>query len=96
MYGTVTHLRFQAGVDPIRVLQSQGEAPPIPGFLFQYIYRPEADPQVVILVAGFESKAAYEAYTAHADRSAQTESYRALLADNPEVTSGEIIGASSS
>jgi quinol monooxygenase YgiN len=93
MYGTVTRLRFKSEVDGGRVLQSLGEVSNVPGLLFQYVYHVEATPDVWFLAAGFENKEAYQVYAASHDQDASTDTFRALLADEPEVNGGEIVAA---
>jgi hypothetical protein len=90
MYGTVTRLQFKPEVDGMTVLQARDASLPIIGLVFQYIYRLEATPNVLILVAGFESKAAFQAYVARNEGDASTDSFRRLLDGEPDVNGGDI------
>ncbi len=90
MYGTVTRLHFKPEVNGLAVLQARDASMPIPGLVFQYIYQLEATPNVLIIVAGFESKAAYQAYVARNEGDASTDSFRRLLDDEPDVNGGDV------
>jgi heme-degrading monooxygenase HmoA len=65
----------------------------VPGFVTQYVYRSDVDPNEYWLAVVFESK---EAYRANAASPAQDITYRRLrelLTDDPEWHDGEIVTA---
>jgi quinol monooxygenase YgiN len=90
MYGTIARVK----IDPTKIEElttlgdSMGTAP---GQVAGYVYRMDADPGELFLVAVFESK---EAYWANAQSSEQHERFmqlRALLLEDPEWHDGEIV-----
>lgn len=93
MYGTIARLRLKPGTEQQLADMSQADAPAIPGFVFQYLYRTDADPQEVYLVVGFESKEAYQANAKSPEQDQRYQRYRALLSAEPEWHDGEIIVA---
>ena len=93
MYGTVARIRIKPGAEAELQRLSQENVPQIPGFLFQYVYRLDSDPQSAILVIGFASKEAYRANATSPDQHARYEQYRALLEGEPEWNDGEIVFA---
>lgn len=91
MYGTIARLRLKPGSEQKMAQMSEEDAPEIKGFAFQYLYRTDADPNVVYLVVGFESKEAYQANAASAEQHQRYQRYRELLETDPEWHDGEII-----
>ena len=53
MYGTVARIRIKPGSDAELERMSREDATQMPGFLFQYVYRLDSDPQSAFLVVGF-------------------------------------------
>lgn len=99
MYGTVARARVKQGrLDDVIALMQEWDrdfAPKIKGAKAGYLYRLDADPNAVIMVAIFEDKASY---TANADNPEQDKWFRRLrdnLEADPEWSDGEIVHASS-
>jgi heme-degrading monooxygenase HmoA len=93
MYGTVAKVRLKPGTDPDEILKIEDEfaARKVRGYIAEYVYQTDADPQVYYIVALFESE---EAYRANADDPAQHQEYlklRALLESDPEWNDGKVI-----
>jgi len=91
MYGTIARIRIQPGKEEELRQLGQEMAQQIPGFVFQHVYRTDADPHEFYLVVAFESKQAYQANAASPEQHRRYEQYRALLAADPEWHDGEII-----
>ena len=95
MYGTVARLRLKPGmgdraVEEIR--QREGEEVPQPaGFVAQYVYRMDADPDEVYLAVVFQSREAYRANAESPEQNARYQQMVELLAGPPEWHDGEII-----
>jgi heme-degrading monooxygenase HmoA len=77
-------------------LSQEAEGTVIPGFVFQHVYRMDANPDEVFLVVAFESRDAYLANARSAERHKRYENYRAVLAADPEWHDGEIAFSSPS
>jgi heme-degrading monooxygenase HmoA len=65
----------------------------IPGYVAQYVYRMDADPDELYLTVLFESREAYHANAASPDQAARYEQLIALMAAPPEWHDGEVIFA---
>ncbi len=92
MYGTVARLQVRpGGFGALQEMNRAEELPQIPGFVFQHIYRLDADPNTFILVVAFESKEAYLANATSPEQAARYEQYRAQLTADPEWSDGEIV-----
>ena len=94
MYGTVARLRVKPGMeDELRADFERQKQFSIPGLVGECLYRMDQDPQVIVLVALFESKAAY---VANAQAPHQHEDYLRMmtfLEAEPEWNDGEIVMA---
>ncbi len=92
MYGTVARLTLLPGKEAaMRALADDYAAETVPGYLGEYVFRMDAEPDVYYMMALFESR---DAYHANAQSPAQHERYlkfRALLAAEPEWHDGEVI-----
>ncbi len=75
MYGTIARFRMKPGMEQQLEEFSRQEVPQIPGFVFQHVYRMDADSNEYYLVVAFESR---EAYQANATSSEQHERYRQI------------------
>jgi len=96
MYGTVAKIRIKPGMDEQlaeRERSMAANSPQIPGFVAQYVYRMDADPDELYLVVLFESKEAYQANAASPDQAGRYEQMVAMMAAPPEWHDGEIISA---
>jgi heme-degrading monooxygenase HmoA len=96
VYGTVARLRVKPGIEGaieryVREAEAEVAAGDLPGFVFEHVFRLDADRDEYMLIVAFESK---EAYVANASRPEQHERYlryRELLAADPEWHDGEIV-----
>ena len=92
MYGTIARIK----IDPsklqelIEVGQRMDTAP---GQIARYVYRMDADPGEMFLVAVFESKDAYWANAQSPEQHERFVELRALLLEDPEWHDGEIVNA---
>lgn len=72
MYGTIARMQIKPGSeDQLQKLSAQESANDIPGFVFQYVYRSDANPNEVFLTSGFESRDAYVANAKSAEQHAR-------------------------
>ena len=96
MYGTVARMRVKPGLAaPLEALSRRlAEAETgIPGYIAQYVYRLDADPDELYLTVLFESREAYHANAASPAQAARYEALVALLAAPPEWHDGKVIFA---
>jgi len=93
VYGTVARLQVKPGKEAELQRLGQEMAPQIPGFVFQHVYRTEADPNELYLVVGFESEKAYRDNAESPAQQQRYEQYRSLLDADPEWHDGEIIAS---
>jgi quinol monooxygenase YgiN len=91
MYGTIARLKVKPGKDEELRRMGQEMAPEIPGFVFQHVYRTDADPNELYLVVGFESEQAYRANATSTEQQQRYEQFGALLDADPEWHDGTII-----
>ena len=91
MYGTIARLRLKPGMEERLREFGRERAPQIPGFVFQHVFRTDADPDEYYLVVGFESREAYRANAESAEQRERYEQYRQWLAAEPEWHDGEIV-----
>lgn len=94
MYGTIARFRIKPGVKDefIKTMDSFGNAV-IPGWMADYYFQTENDPDEFYLVAIFKDK---QTYVANADNAEQHERYlafRSFLLDDPEWHDGFILSA---
>ena len=83
MYGTVARMHVKAGMEGELERMSQDHAA-IPGMVFQYAYRMDADPQEFYLAVGFESEEAYRKNAESPEQHARYEQYMQFLDAEPE------------
>ncbi len=92
MYGTIARIQVKPGkMDELIASGREGAAPP--GFVAEYVYRMDADPNTYYLVVLFESR---ESYFANADSPEQDARYRQMLEyleDEPEWHDGTVVFA---
>jgi hypothetical protein len=94
MYGTIAHFRIKPGVKDefIKAMDSFGDQP-ISGWVADYYFQMDRDPDEFYLVAIFKDN---ETYVTNADSAAQHERYlvfRSFLVDDPEWHDGFILSA---
>ncbi len=62
MYGTVARIRLKAGAEAeMTRLSQEWSQDEIPGFVFQHVYLLDKNPNELMLVVAFDSKASYDA-----------------------------------
>lgn len=92
MYGTVARMVLKPGMrDRFMALGREVEAQGIPGWVAEYMYQSDTNPDEVFMAVVFESR---EAYRKNAESPAMDASYRRmreLLAADPEWHDGEVI-----
>jgi quinol monooxygenase YgiN len=92
MYGTVARFRIKPGLEEqLNALTREYEELQIPGFITEYVYRMDQNPNELYMAVIFESK---EAYVANANHPSQHQRYlkmRELLVEDPEWHDGEVI-----
>ena len=94
MYGTIARLRAKPGAEKQLLEMTKRESGlHIPGFIRQYIYRLNADPNEFYLVVIFENKQTYTANADSPEQDARYQQFRALLAEDPVWHDGEIVYA---
>ena len=96
MYGTVAKIRVKPGMSAQLEALSQRmaeEEMQIPGYVAQYVYRMDTDPDELYLTVLFDSREAYHANAASPGQAARYEALVALMAAPPEWHDGEVIFA---
>lgn len=92
MYGTVVRLTLLPGKEAeMQALADDYAAETVPGYLGEYVYRMDAEPNVYYMMALFESRDAYHANAQSPAQHARYLKFRALLAAEPEWHDGEVI-----
>ena len=92
MYGTIAKVTVKPEKEPeLQDLAARLEM--APGQIARYVYRMDANPQVYMLVAVFESREAYRANAENPDQHERFMELRALLTADPEWHDGEIVDA---
>jgi quinol monooxygenase YgiN len=92
MYGTVARMRVKPGME--QRLMEDGktfEAASVPGFVANYVYRMDAEPNVYYLAVVFDSKVSYFANANSPEQDARYRKMRELLESDPEWHDGEIV-----
>ena len=97
MYGTIARFRLKPGVKAefVEMMDSLGDAV-IPGWVVDYYFQMDSDPNEFYLVAIFRDK---ETYLANADSPEQHERYlkfRSFLVADPEWHDGSIVSSTGS
>jgi heme-degrading monooxygenase HmoA len=94
MYGTIARLTFKPGMHERFVqLGREIEAQGIPGWVAEYIYQADTNPDEYFMAVVFESKEAYRKNAESPEQDAIYRRLRELLAADPEWHDGEIIFA---
>jgi len=93
MYGTIAQLRITSGMEEQFFAYTQELQEKDPGEVASYVYRMDADPSILYLVAIFESKAAYVANADRPQANARYQHLRVYLDGEPEWYDGEIVFA---
>jgi quinol monooxygenase YgiN len=94
MYGTVAKFHIKAGKEQaLRELMDE-HSDTIDGIAFEHVFRMDADPQVLYVVVGFESKEAYRKNAESPEMHQRYLQYRELLDAEPEWHDGEVVDSS--
>ena len=94
MYGTVARLRVKPGAEKALLEMTKSESGiKIPGFIRQYVYRMNSNPNEFYLVVIFENKQTYIANADSPEQDARYHEFRLLLEDDPEWHDGDIVYA---
>jgi quinol monooxygenase YgiN len=92
MFGTVAKLKVKPGSDDkMKSLMRQYDDLDIEGFVADYVFRSEDEPNVYYLAVAFEDR---DTYVANAESPGQHKRFEALseiLAEPPEWNDGEIV-----
>ena len=92
MYGTIVRGQLKPGAEAqLLELVDEFLARRVPGYVAQYTYRMDADPNVIMTAVIFESKEAYFANADSPEQDAQYGRMAALFASEPEWHDGEIV-----
>jgi quinol monooxygenase YgiN len=93
MYGTIARFRAKPGMEQQLMDLAQEQAKEIAGWVANYVYRMDADPNEYYLAVMFESKEAYVANAASPEQAARYGKLRELMENDPEWHDGEIVAA---
>ena len=93
MYGTIGHMKAKPGtMDKIMKLQDDFNANRNPkGYIGDYVYRMDSNPDEFILVVLFDSKENYVANAADPEQDKEYRKLRDLLAGDPHWHDGEVV-----
>ena len=92
MYGTIARMRLKEGMEAqAQAYMSKYEDVEIPGSSAVYLFRMDADPRELYLVAVFDSKEAYVANANSPDQNSRYEELLRLIEGPPEWHDGEVI-----
>jgi quinol monooxygenase YgiN len=94
MYGTIAHFHIRPGSadDFIRVMDSFGDAV-IGGWIADYYFQSDADPNEFFLVALFADKATYQTNADSAEQHERYLKFRSFLTTDPEWHDGFVRSA---
>jgi len=93
MYGTIARFRAKPGMDQQLMDLAEEQAKDIPGWVANYVYRMDADPNEYYLAVMFEGKEAYVANAGSPEQNARYRKLRELMENDPEWHDGEIVAA---
>jgi len=92
MYGTVARMLIKPGMrEQFLALGREIENQGIPGWVAEYLYQSDSNPDEVFMTVVFESKEAYRKNAESPEMDASYRRLRELLAADPEWHDGEII-----
>jgi hypothetical protein len=92
MYGTIARMRLKEGMEEqITAYMQQYQDVEIPGARAAYLFRMDADPRELYLVAVFDSKEAYVANAGSPEQHSRYEEMLRLIEGPPEWHDGEVI-----
>lgn len=92
MYGTIARFQVKPGKeDEVRALSSDPVYRQVPGWVAQFTYKSDANPNEYYIAVVFESKEAYWANAQSPEQDARYRELRELLAADPEWHDGEVV-----
>lgn len=92
MYGTIARMRLKPGKEAdMQRWADENAMNPIPGLVFQHVYRMDNNANEFFVVVGFESKEAYQANANSPEQHQRYLQYREMLDAEPEWHDGEIV-----
>lgn len=92
MYGTIARFQLKPGAEKqIEKLMTEFREAQVPGFVTEYIYRSDSDPNSCWMAVVFNSKASYQANANSPEQNTRYQAMRALLESDPEWHDGEVI-----
>jgi quinol monooxygenase YgiN len=92
MYGTIARFRAKPGTDTqLAQLTRAFETLRIPGFVREYVYRMDKDPQEYYMVVLFESREAYWSNAQSPEQDARFQRLLSLIEGEPQWHDGEIV-----
>jgi heme-degrading monooxygenase HmoA len=93
MYGTVALLRVKPGRESelLREAQEEDQQAAMPGYLYQFLYRLDEEPNTYYLVVIFDSKESYFDNAHSPGQHARYLRFRELLTADPEWHDGYVI-----
>jgi heme-degrading monooxygenase HmoA len=94
MYGTIARLQIKPGAEAEIDRTIRDTALEIPGFVFQHMYKSDANPNEYFLVVGFTNREAYVANANSPEQAERYEGYMKLMDAAPEWHDGEIVSSS--
>ncbi len=94
MYGTIAHFRIKPGTrdEFIKAMDSFGDAI-IPGWVADYYFQMNSDPEEFYLVAVFKDRDTYEANADSAEQHKRYLKFRSFLVEDPTWNDGKIVSA---
>ena len=94
MYGTIAHFHVRAGTaaDFIKTMDSLGDAV-IGGWIADYYFQSDADPEEFFLVAIFADQKAYQTNAESAEQHERYLKFRSFLTEDPQWHDGFIRSA---
>lgn len=94
MYGTVARLQLKPGMQQqFEALGREIEAQGIPGWVAEYLYQSDSNPDELFMAVVFESKEAYQKNAESPEQDAIYRRMREMLTADPEWHDGEVIYA---
>lgn len=94
MYGTIAHFRIKPGTrdEFVKAMDSFGDVI-IPGWMADYYFQMNNDPEEFYLVAVFQDRDTYEANADSAEQHERYLKFRSFLVDDPQWNDGWVVSA---
>ena len=92
MYGTIARMKVKPGaLDALKRLGGEQSGQNIKGYVGQYVYQMDDDPNELYLVVLFDSKESYQANADSPDQDARFGELMQHMAAEPEWHDGEVV-----